>query len=604
MPLRNDLLKPISEEQPSGENLRYAPVYDKIKEARREDDDAPQGLWQRERKLADWPITIKLIGETLATKTKDLQLVAWLAEAMLRREGVAGLREVLDLAKGMLETFWDTLHPELEDGDSELRVGPLQWVGDRLEIPLRQSGITKSGLSFFQYKESRAIGTEEAANQSNEKRIARAAAIAEGKIPQEDFDKSFDESPKTYYVSLLATYDGAMESLRGLKEVCDEKFGDASPNFGVLERTLEEVRQTVYILLQKKREKEPDAPEAAVAEPAPEPEAEPQIDAAPASVVRASSAAAAPARFDAFTSEPADRAAAVSAAVACARYLRRNEPTSPAPFLMLRGLRWGELRAGRGTLDERLLAAPSSELRQRLKRAALDSNWAEVLETAETAMGMECGRGWLDAQRYAIRACSELGYEAVRISLVSELRSLLRDYKQILGMTMMDDTPTANPETLAWIKQEVIASASTTEAAARASSHASAATGSSMEDSPDVFESAMRAARGGRANEGIELLMRELKHERSGRGRFLRKSQIAQICVAAGNQDIAFPILKELVSEIEQRKLEDWEDPPLVAKPLALLFQCLNPEIDAEERQRLYSWICRLDPLQALEVNR
>ena len=100
MPLRNDLLNPISADKPAGENLRYAPVYDKIKEARREDDDAPQGDWKRERKVADWPLVIKLISESLATKTKDLQLAAWLAEAMLRREGVAGLREVLELTSG------------------------------------------------------------------------------------------------------------------------------------------------------------------------------------------------------------------------------------------------------------------------------------------------------------------------------------------------------------------------------------------------------------------------------------------------------------------------------------------------------------------------
>src|SRR5580658_4129342 len=254
MPLRNDLLKPISEDKPSGENLRYAPVYEKIKEARREDDDAPQGLWQRERKEADWVLTVKLIGETLATKTKDLQLAAWLAEAMLKREGVAGLRETIDLARGFLEKFWDTLYPELEDGDAELRVGPLQWIGDRLEIPLKQSGITKSGLSWYQYKESRVVGTEESAD-TNDKKVKRAADIAEGKIPQEDFDKSFDESPKTYYVNLLATFDGAAESIGGLKEVCDQKFGDVAPNFSTLERTLEEVRQTVHILLQKKREK-------------------------------------------------------------------------------------------------------------------------------------------------------------------------------------------------------------------------------------------------------------------------------------------------------------------------------------------------------------
>ena len=68
MPLRDDLLNPIPGENPGGENLRYAPIYDKIKEARREDDDAPQGEWQRERKTADYALTVKLAGEAIATK--------------------------------------------------------------------------------------------------------------------------------------------------------------------------------------------------------------------------------------------------------------------------------------------------------------------------------------------------------------------------------------------------------------------------------------------------------------------------------------------------------------------------------------------------------
>ncbi len=50
MPLRSDIFDPIPGDNPGGENLRYAPIYDKIKEARRQDDDAPQGEWARERK--------------------------------------------------------------------------------------------------------------------------------------------------------------------------------------------------------------------------------------------------------------------------------------------------------------------------------------------------------------------------------------------------------------------------------------------------------------------------------------------------------------------------------------------------------------------------
>ncbi len=71
----------------------------------------------------------------------------------------------------------------------------------------------------------------------------------------------------------------------------------------------------------------------------------------------------------------------------------------------------------------------------------------------------------------------------------------------------------------------------------------------------------MQAARSGRAQDGIELLMRELAQEHSGRGRFHRKVQLSQLCVSTGHENIALPILQELAAEIERRKLEDWESP-------------------------------------------
>ena len=257
MPLRSDILAPIPGESPGGENLRYAPIYDKIKEARREDDDAAQGDWQRERKVADWPLTIKLSSEALATKSKDLQLAAWLTEALLRTQGVAGLREGLELIRGMLEQFWDSLWPELEDGDAEFRATPLQWVGDRLEQAIRRVPLTRNRLDWFKYKESRAVGYEDG-NAGTEKAEARQQAIADGKITGEEFDAGFNATPKAFYVELEQTFDATLETLESLGRICDEKFGDVSPNFGNLRKFLEEVRQTVHILLVRKREKEPD----------------------------------------------------------------------------------------------------------------------------------------------------------------------------------------------------------------------------------------------------------------------------------------------------------------------------------------------------------
>ena len=609
MPLPSDLLNPISPDKPCGDDLLYSPIFDKIKEARREDDDAPSGDWARGRKTADWPLTIKLINEALSTKSKDLQLTAWLAEAMLRREGINGLREVLDLNRALLETYWDQLYPELENGDAEFRAGRLQFIGDKLELAVKGVGLTRSGISFIKFKESRSVPTEEAAAESEDKQTKRSELIAEGKLPPEDFDKDFELTPKSFYVNLEASFDACLESLAQLSDVCDAKFGNDSPSFSSLRNQLEEVKGTVYSLLQRKREKEPDepvaAPEAAAEEVAEE------VSSGWGEPVAAAVARAPVRKGGALTAEPVDRDDAVARVVACARFIRHQDQYSPAPFMMLRGLRWGELRAAGEQIDETMLAPPPTEIRQKLKTLTLEYNWTEVLETAETAMGMECGRGWLDLQRYASRACLELGsyYDPIRTGIISGLRALLADYPKLPDLTMMDDTPTANAETRAWLQESVIVQASAAAAApaqdawytSEPEAHQLAA-GEPLP--PDAFQLAMEAARSGRPQEGIELLMRELGQERSGRGRFNRKVQLSQLCVATGHDAIALPMLQELAAEIERRKLEEWEAPDLVANPLALLYQCMGKSADPETRTRLYSWICRLDPLKALTVSR
>ena len=610
MPLRNDLLNPIPGENPSGQNLKYAPVFDKIKEARRQDDDAAQGEWKHERKLADWPQVIKLTGETLATKTKDLQLAVWLTEALLKTQGIAGLHEGLDLLKGLVEGFWDTLYPENEDGDLELRVAPLEWLGSRLEQAVKDAPITRNKLSWFVYKESRKVPTEADASNAEAKAEQRATAVAEGKLTPEEFDSSFESSPKAFYVQLAAEFEGTLESVRALDELCSDKFQDLAPGFGPLRNTLEEVQQAVLIFLQKKREKEPDEPVEGAESDAGEPAADDGWGSAPA----VETAAAAPVRArkpgGALAAEPEDRNDAIARVVSAAKFMRTESQYDPAPYMLLRGLRWGELRGGGTEIDQSLLAAPPTELRQNLKRLTLEGNWTEVLEVAEQGMGMECGRGWLDLQRYVGRACSEQGsyHDPIRNAVISGLRALLADYPQLTDLTMMDDTPTANAETQAWLKEYVLvapAPAAADYTPAAFESDAEAASEPGVEAPPDTFELAMEAARSGRTQEGIEMLLREMSRERNGRSRFHRKVQVTQLCISTGHDTIAVPILEELVAEIERRKLEDWESPEMLAQPLALLYRCLAKGDDnVDERQKLYAWICRLDPLQAMNVAR
>ena len=160
MPLPEGLLNPIPGDNPSGKTLRYDPVYDKIREARREEDVLPQGDWSREVKKADFPLVIKMATEALSTKSKDLQLAAWLTEAIMFRDHIAGLREGLDFLRGLMETFWDTLYPEIDDGDLEFRAGPIAWVGSKLDGGVRRLPLTKNKLDYFKYQESRRVGYE------------------------------------------------------------------------------------------------------------------------------------------------------------------------------------------------------------------------------------------------------------------------------------------------------------------------------------------------------------------------------------------------------------------------------------------------------------
>lgn len=613
MPIREDLLTPIPGDNPSGTYLYYAPIYDKIKEARRQDEDSgPSGVWTRERKMADWNQVIKLAGEALATQSKDLQLAAWLTEAYFKKEGFPAFRDCLVMLRQLVETFWDTIYPEIEDGDAEFRATPIAWIGN-FDLQIKMAPITRGGLSAFDYRIASSVGyKQDAENGGSQKLEEYNAKVAEGKTSADAFDADFEKTPKKYYVELSETFVSTLEELDNLQRVCEEKFGDDSPGFSKLRGALEETQVTVKNLLNRKREKEPDAP-AAGEEPA-----EPEVEEAAPVYEQSSGAApvAAPVKkkAGAMAAEPQDADDALARIVTVARYLRVLDVYSPAPFLMLAGFRFGELRAGGDTIDAMKLEAPPTEIRQGMKKASIESNWEEVYKLCVDALALPCGRGWLDLHRYAAKACTELGWyhEGTRRGIISMVRGMLQDYPDLHKMTLMDDTPTANGETLSWIEADVLtgaaggASAPTSQAyelppAVSYSQPAPEEIGAT----PDAWDLAQQALRAGRVRDAVEMIDRECKMERSGRGRFLRKTQLARIFIDSGNESMALPILEQLATEIETRGLEDWEPSETIAHPLTLLYRCLS-RVDRESDvvKKLYAKLCRLDPVAAMSMLR
>lgn len=592
MTLPDGLLNPIPGDNPSGKNLRYDPILDKMKEARREEEVLPQGEWTCEVKKADYPQVIKLAADALATKSKDLQIAAWLTEALVARDRIAGLREGLDLIRGLLENFWESLYPEIEEGDLGMRVAAIEWVGLRLDSVVRKVPLTKSKLDWLKYQESRLVGYEDDTKGNEAKTLARQQAIAEKRCTAEEFDEAVRLTGTPFYQKMAEDLVAAHASAEALEAISDQKFGRDAPSFNNLRAALEDLQTAVKQYYNPEQENAAEEG-ASVEEPSESRETSDAVTGGAGQEVIAH-------KKKTVSDEPADRDDANRRVVHVAGFLRKENPRNPVPYLLLRALRWGEIREAGPALNALLFESPPTELRQRVKQLSAEGQWVELLETAESGMGMGCGRGWLDLQRHTVHACESLGedYAPVAAAVRASLRGLLADYPDISAATLMDDTPAANAETQVWLREFILPAPPAEPIQVPIPSV-------TVEQVPDVHELALKAAKAGRVEEAIEMLMREIRQEKSGRARFQRKIQLATLCLSTKHEPIACPILAELAEEVERRKLEEWEEAPAVARPLALLYRCLDKLGGCEaEKQKIYQKLCRLDPVQALACSR
>ena len=127
------ILAPISPHEPTGESLRYEGTYDLIASLRRHDDpDLEQGVWKAELKKADWAGVERACLDAIETRSKDIQIAAWLLEAWIHLHGFPGLREGLHLIAELCDTYWDGMHP---DG---------RWMAIWITASRRSTGSTRS----------------------------------------------------------------------------------------------------------------------------------------------------------------------------------------------------------------------------------------------------------------------------------------------------------------------------------------------------------------------------------------------------------------------------------------------------------------------------
>jgi len=313
------LLAPIPGDKPGGESIRYAGPYDAIEEARRADDELTQGDWQRDTKTSDWRRVVELANDALSKRSKDVQVAAWMTEALIRLHGFAGLRDGCRLLREMSERFWDHLHPEAEGEDLEGRAGPIEWMNQRMPEAVRFVTIAQSSrgdkYGWWHWQESRTVDNLGRTNPD-----ARNAAIAEGKISGEDFDKAVATLRRAHYEALFSDVNQGSEELRALIVEIDTRFGRNAPSLVAVKQAVDDCRGLVETIVKRKRELEPDAVTGEVG-----PAAEGSSPPGPAGVALG------------------DRAAALRQLAEVAAFFRRTEPHSPVSYLVQRAVQWGHM---------------------------------------------------------------------------------------------------------------------------------------------------------------------------------------------------------------------------------------------------------------------
>ena len=221
-----DILKPVTKKAPAGRPLAYDSIYDDIRRARTDEDDAlPQGIWERPLKKVNWRGVESLCIRALSHDSKDLQIMAWLTEAWLHLYPLEGLQYGLQGISKLCQSYWETLYPLPREKDIEFRLAPFEWIDDKLLNELRLFPMTlpdvdqsKSYTLVDWQSVSKLAGLTGRARQEELKRLQQ-----EGRITLEEFNASRDNTPDTYYQKVHQQSQAIIDEIQKINEILVQK---------------------------------------------------------------------------------------------------------------------------------------------------------------------------------------------------------------------------------------------------------------------------------------------------------------------------------------------------------------------------------------------
>lgn len=156
-----ELLAPVSEEAPTGPDLAYDADRGAIEQAfdSSVSVDSTTGEASSAAEI-DWRPIIGMI-EAQSGKTKDIWLAVYLSRAGARSGQLELVQTGVEYLAGLLERYWDKVHPQLEEYGFQGRKGPCESLTRRSEflVPLERTPLLQhprlgrfSGADFERFR--------------------------------------------------------------------------------------------------------------------------------------------------------------------------------------------------------------------------------------------------------------------------------------------------------------------------------------------------------------------------------------------------------------------------------------------------------------------
>ena len=550
----------ISETHPTGINIRYDDEFEFI-----EDELARQGSLI-DRGQVKWDEVSLAAVNILTNKSKDLKVSCYLIRALYEQQGFKGLAAGLTINRQLLETFWDELYP-LKD---RARANAYEWLSSKFE-------------SVFTDLKADAAPDREALN----------------------------------YI------EQSCDTIQKIEAFLIEKLSDKAPALGDLRRDLnhfiehlrkkntaqetQKIREEAEQIAQQNNNIEKNAELPAVNTPekqAAEVIKNDHLYTASDMTFNASEVTSEKGRNKIFRH--------------CHEVLRNvtawsltENLDSPSAYAINRFSTWmgiNQLPMHNDNVTP-LRPLPKDKINTYINLFN-NANYQELIPQIEQSFSKS--PFWLDAHRMVAEGLDALSLHESANQVREHVGIFIRRFPKMIDLKFSDNTDFADQQTKQWINREILSD--------NTNQSISVVHTDDDIDIDEVLSQANELVKQQKIKEAVQLFQNQISLQGSLKKQMFWKYHLARFCYDNAQYKMSLSLLKEIDRFLMNNGLESWE-PDLVKNVVYLILLCSESDQERHiedksestnvlsddkhrrnELNQLYSRLCQLDPVLALDI--